>query len=71
MAVVQSLADRTAMAHRHVSNGLSILNRQRELIKRRRDRNLDVASAEELLTRFQQTQEIFERDLARLLREHE
>ena len=60
-----------AMAHRHVASGLEILDRQRHVIERMRALSLDVADAEDLLARFEQSQTIFEEDLSRLTKERD
>ena len=66
-----SLTERISLARRHVATGQSIIVRQRHLIQRARNKRLDSSVSEELLTRFEQTQIIFENDLERLLRQQD
>jgi hypothetical protein len=63
------LAERIAMAERHVRDGNAILQRQRNLIERRRGAGYSTDSSEELLARFETSQAIFEDDLRRFRRQ--
>jgi hypothetical protein len=54
------------MALRHVLSGRKIIAAQRELIERRRSEGRDTTHQEDLLARYERTQEIFEADLFRL-----
>ena len=66
---MDSLADRIAMAFRHVQQGRAIIERQHQLIDRRRKGGHSTDFSESLLAQFEQTQAIFEDDLAHLQRQ--
>lgn len=58
--------DRYDLARKHVLSGRSVIERQRALIDRTKALGLSTSSHEELLTRFETSQAIFEEDLARI-----
>ena len=58
-----TLTDKIAQAQRHVDNGRLIIECQRETVFRYQTR-----ASFDLLEKFEQTQEIFEMDLAALLK---
>jgi hypothetical protein len=58
-----TLDDRIAMAQRHVEDGRRIIERQRALVAR-----VGSQSSIDLLALFERTQELFEADLAALLK---
>ncbi|MCC6780007.1 MAG: hypothetical protein IT537_25805 [Hyphomicrobiales bacterium] len=62
------LAERQALARRHVESGRKIVERQRELIAEIRSRGGDCRTAEDLLARFERTLSVFEDDLADLMK---
>jgi hypothetical protein len=68
---LRPLAERIAMAERHVRDGNAILRRQRNLIERRRCAGYSTDSGEELLAQFESSQAIFEDDLRRLRRDQD
>jgi len=53
-------------ARRHVEVGRLLIERQKEMIERHRVEGRDVKPAQDLLAAFERTQQVFERDLARL-----
>jgi hypothetical protein len=61
-----TLDEKIALAQRHVESGRRIIERQRVIVARHGKR-----SATDLLESFQQTQQIFEMDLADLLKRSE
>ena len=64
-----AFAERRAWAERHVKEGRLIVERQQELIVRRKAAQLDTTDSEHLLTQFEISQKIFEDDLSRVLSE--
>ena len=66
---MESLADRIAVAERHVRDGRAVVQRQRDLITRQRGLGHSTLDSESLLAQFEHSQAIFEDDLARLQRE--
>jgi hypothetical protein len=58
-----TLDEKIAQASRHVENGRRIIEHQREIVARSKSR-----FAADLLKRFERTQQIFEMDLADLLK---
>jgi hypothetical protein len=58
-----TLDDRIAMAQRHVEDGRRIIERQRALVAR-----VGSQSSIDLLALFERTQDLFEADLAALLK---
>ena len=61
-----SIADRIGQAQRHVEWGRFAIVRQREMVERHRAEGRDTKLAEDLLSVFERTQKVFERDLAEL-----
>ena len=59
-----TLDEKIAQAQRHVGSGRLIIERQRALVLRHR-----TPTSIDLLERFEQTQQLFEIDLADLLKE--
>ena len=64
---MRNLDDQIASATRHVENGRRIVQRQRERIAS----GTAAPGAHELLRTFEQSQAIFEEDLARLIKERD
>ena len=69
--MLSSLVERISMARRHVATGHSVIARQRDVIAKKRAFGADASGAEELLDQFEQSQAMFESDLARLLKERD
>jgi len=66
MTEVPSLAYRIEQARRHIAVGRLLIERQKEIVERHRLEGRDTKPAQDLLTAFEHTQEVFERDLTRL-----
>jgi hypothetical protein len=66
-----SWEDRYEQAHRHVTNGLYVIERQRILIERQKSLSADTKRSEELLSQFERSQVIFEEDLDRIILERD
>jgi hypothetical protein len=66
MAVTHSA--RRALAEQHVEEGRRVIERQRQLIARKKVAYSDTIFAEELLDQFLLSQRIFEDDLTNLIR---
>ena len=66
---MEPLAERIAMAERHVRDGRAVLDRQRDLIERHRAHGYNTDRHEDLLRCFERSQATFESDLVRLQRE--
>ena len=64
---MRNLEEQIAVARRHVEEGRGIVERQRKLIAEKRGG----PDAAELLKTFERSQEIFERELNRLLSERD
>ncbi len=58
-------------ACRHAANGRQVIDRQRDLIKRQKAFGADTTKSEALLATFEQSQAIFESDVARIRQERE
>jgi hypothetical protein len=69
--MLSGLAERILMARRHLETGQSVIERQRNVISKKRDFGLDSSGAEQLLVQFENSQAMFEDDLARLLKEQQ
>ena len=67
--MLAALEERISMARRHVAIGRSVIVRQLGVIARKQELGFDASNAEELLSLFQRSQEIFEVHLEELLRE--
>jgi hypothetical protein len=57
--MLSSLAERILMARRHLETGQSVVERQRNVISKKRGLGLDNSSAEELLIQFEKSQAMF------------
>ena len=66
MTEVPSLAYRIEQARRHIEVGRLLIERQKEMVERHRLEGRDTKPAQDLLTAFEHTQQVFERDLTRL-----
>jgi hypothetical protein len=62
------MADRIERARRHVEWGRLTIARQMQMVERHRAEGRDTKLAENLLSVFQRTHEVFGRDLAELER---
>jgi hypothetical protein len=60
---------RHAAAERHVTAGRRAIDHQHSIIARQKALRLNTQVSEDLLAQFERSQEIFESDLARILRE--
>ena len=60
--------DKLALARRDVADGRRIVSRQRGIVERFEAAGRDATSAQEALAGFEQSQAIFEDDLAALLK---
>jgi hypothetical protein len=66
MTELPSLAYRIEQARRHVEVGRLLIERQKQIVERHRLEGRDTKPAQDLLTAFERTQEVFEQDLTRL-----
>ena len=66
MTELPSLVYRIEQARRHVEVGRLLIGRQKEIVERHRLEGRDTKPAQDLLTAFERTQEVFEQDLTRL-----
>ena len=66
MTELPSLAYRIEQARRHVEVGRLLIERQKQIVERHRLEGRDTKPAQDLLTAFEHTQEVFESDLTRL-----
>jgi hypothetical protein len=62
----QQVAKYTKRARRHVELGRLLIERHKEMVERHRVEGRDTTAAENLLVALERTQQVFERDLARL-----
>jgi hypothetical protein len=62
----EQVAEYIERARRHVEVGRLLIERQKEMVERHRVEGRDVKTAQDLLAAFEHTQQVFERDLARL-----
>jgi len=62
----EQFAEYIERALRHVEVGRLLIERQKKLVERHRLEGRDTKPAQDLLTAFEHTQEVFERDLTRL-----
>jgi hypothetical protein len=62
---------RHANAAHHVAVGRNAIDQQRSIIAKQKTLRLNTQASEELLAAFEQSQDIFEGNLARILRERE
>ena len=69
--MLAALDARISLARRHVRIGHSVIVRQRDVVSRIQSLGKDASSAEELLALFENSQLMFQDDLARLLRERD
>jgi hypothetical protein len=67
--VMKTWEDRHANAQRHVTDGRRAIDHQRLVIGKQGALRLDTRASEDLLAAFERSQEIFEGNLARVLRE--
>ncbi len=58
-------------ARRHAAKGRHVLDRQRDLIRRQKASGADTIRSEALLATFEQSQAIFDSDVARIRQERE
>jgi|RhiMetdeSRZDD1v2_1073273.scaffolds.fasta_scaffold660645_3 hypothetical protein len=65
-AIYRPWLERYLEARRHAVAGRGVIKRQREFIAREKAKGLSTDRSEDLLALFQQTQVIFEGDLARI-----
>ena len=63
-----TIEERRDFAQKHLEWGRKLIARQREMVERHKAEGRDPTAAQRLLAVLEQTQEAFERDLARLLR---
>jgi uncharacterized protein (DUF1778 family) len=68
---MKTLEDRHANAQRHVTDGRRAIEHQRSIIAKQRALRLDTQASEDLLAAFERSQEFFEGNLARVVRECE
>jgi hypothetical protein len=66
MTELPSLVYRIEQARRHVEVGRLLIERQKQIVERHRLEGRDTKPAQDLLTAFERTQEVFEQDLTRL-----
>jgi hypothetical protein len=63
---MKTWSDRRALALKHVEEGRRVIERQRALVRRLKAAGFNVARPEQLLQLFEQSQRLFEEDLADL-----
>jgi len=66
---LSELAEDLALAYRHVTEGRRILDRQRDVIAKKKAAGLEGEISEQLLAQFEISQRLFEQHLAIMLRE--
>ncbi len=71
MLPMETWEDRHANAQRHATNGRRAIDHQRAIIAKQGALRLNTQASEDLLAAFERSQEIFEGNLARVLRERE
>ena len=63
----EQLTEYIERARRHVELGRLQIKRHKEMVERHRAEGRDTKPAENLLAAFERTEQVFERDLARLV----
>ena len=63
---MRTIEERRAFARGHVEWGRRLIARQQQYLKELRESGRDTEAAEKLLLAFEQTQKVFEHDLADL-----